>query len=109
MILSDRDIRKQIESGRLVIEPFDPELVQPSSVDLRVDDQFRVFANTRYPYIDVRNPMEDLTEVVKVKPDEAFILHPGEFVSGAPLRESASPTTSSVGSRGRVPSAASAC
>lgn len=85
MILSDRDIRKQIESGRLVIEPFDPELVQPSSVDLRVDDEFRVFANTRYPYIDVRNPMEDLTEAVKVKADEPFILHPGEFVLGSTL------------------------
>jgi dCTP deaminase len=85
LILSDRDIRKQIESGRLVIEPFDPDLVQPSSVDLRVDDEFRVFANTRYPYIDVRNPMEDLTEVVKVKTDEPFILHPGEFVLGSTL------------------------
>lgn len=85
MILSDRDIRKQIESGRLVIDPFDPEMVQPSSVDLRVDDEFRVFANTRYPYIDVRSPMDDLTEVVKVKPEEAFILHPGEFVLGSTL------------------------
>jgi dCTP deaminase len=85
LILSDRDIRKQIDSGRLVIEPFDPDLVQPSSVDLRVDDEFRVFANTRYPYIDVRNPMEDLTEVVKVKADEPFILHPGEFVLGSTL------------------------
>jgi dCTP deaminase len=85
LILSDRDIRKQIESGRLVIEPFDPDLVQPSSVDLRVDDEFRVFANTRYPYIDVRTPMEDLTEVVKVKTDEPFILHPGEFVLGSTL------------------------
>jgi dCTP deaminase len=85
LILSDRDIRKQIESGRLLIEPFDADMVQPSSVDLRVDDTFRVFANTRYPYIDVRSPMEDLTETVKVKPGEAFILHPGEFVLGSTL------------------------
>lgn len=85
MILSDRDIRKQIESGRLVIEPFDPDLVQPSSVDLRVDDEFRVFRNTRYPFIDVRNPMDDLTDVVRVKTGEAFILHPGEFVLGSTL------------------------
>ena len=85
MILSDRDIRKQIESGRLIIEPFDPDMVQPSSVDLRVADEFRVFRNTRYPFIDVRNPMEDLTDPVRVKPDEAFILHPGEFVLGSTL------------------------
>lgn len=85
MILSDRDIRKQIESGRLVIEPFDPDMVQPSSVDLRVDDTFRVFRNTRYPYIDVRSPMKDLTDVVKVPLGEAFILHPGEFVLGSTL------------------------
>lgn len=85
MILSDRDIRKQIESGRLVIEPFDPDMVQPSSVDLRVDDTFRVFRNTRYPYIDVRSPMNDLTDVVKVALGEAFILHPGEFVLGSTL------------------------
>jgi dCTP deaminase len=85
LILSDRDIRKQIEPGRLVIEPFDPDMVQPSSVDLRVADEFRVFRNTRYPFIDVRNPMEDLTDVVRVKPEEAFILHPGEFVLGSTL------------------------
>jgi dCTP deaminase len=85
VILSDRDIRKQIESGRLLIEPFDPDMVQPSSVDLRVDKTFRVFANTRYPYIDVMNPMDDLTEPVEVKEGEAFILHPGEFVLGSTL------------------------
>jgi dCTP deaminase len=91
LILSDRDIRKQIESGRLIIEPFDPEMVQPSSVDLRVADEFRVFRNTRYPFIDVRNPMEDLTDVVRVKSEEAFILHPGEFVLGATLERVALP------------------
>jgi dCTP deaminase len=85
LILSDRDIRKQIESGRLVIEPFDPDMVQPSSVDLRVADEFRVFRNTRYPFIDVRHPMEDLTDAVRVSRDEAFILHPGEFVLGSTL------------------------
>jgi deoxycytidine triphosphate deaminase len=85
VILSDRDIRKQIESGRLVIEPFDPNMIQPSSVDLRVDKTFRIFANTRYPYIDVMQPMDDLTEVVEVKDGEPFILHPGEFVLGSTL------------------------
>jgi dCTP deaminase len=85
LILSDRDIRKQIDSGRLMIEPFDPNMIQPSSVDLRVDRTFRIFANTRYPYIDVKRPMEDLTEVVEVDDEEAFILHPGEFVLGSTL------------------------
>jgi dCTP deaminase len=85
LILSDRDIRKQIESGRLLIEPFDPDMVQPSSVDLRVDKTFRIFANTRYPYIDVMHPMDDLTEVVEVNEGEPFILHPGEFVLGSTL------------------------
>ena len=85
MILSDRDIRAAISSGRIVIDPFDPACVQPSSVDLHVDRQFRVFANSRYPYIDVRKEMPDLTELVEVKPDEAFILHPGEFVLGSTL------------------------
>ncbi len=91
MILSDRDIRVQIESGRVVIDPFDPQCVQPSSVDLHVDSQFRVFANSRYPYIDVHQEQPDLTELVEVKPDEAFILHPGEFVLGSTLERVALP------------------
>ena len=82
MVLSDRSIREEIEAGRIVIEPFDADLVQPSSVDVRVDSRFRVFHNARYPYIDVRQPMEDLTELVEVNGDEPFILHPGEFVLG---------------------------
>lgn len=85
MILSDRDIRAQIDSGRVVIDPFDPACVQPSSVDLHVDSQFRVFANSRYPYIDVRKEMPDLTDLVEVPEDEPFILHPGEFVLGSTL------------------------
>jgi dCTP deaminase len=83
MILSDRTIREAIDAGRIVIDPFDPACVQPSSVDLHVDAQFRVFANSRYPYIDVKEEMPDLTELVEVKPDEPFILHPGEFVLGS--------------------------
>jgi len=85
MILSDGDIRKEIAAGRIGIEPFDETCVQPSSVDLHVDAQFRVFANSRYPYIDVRKEMPDLTELVKVTGDEPFILHPGEFVLGSTL------------------------
>ena len=85
MVLSDRTIRAEIEAGRIVIDPFDERLVQPSSVDVRVDSQFRVFHNARYPYIDVRQPMEDLTELVEIRSDQPFILHPGEFVLGQTL------------------------
>jgi dCTP deaminase len=85
VVLSDRTIRAEIDSGRIVIDPFDPDLIQPSSVDVRVDRQFRVFHNARYPYIDVRKPMDDLTEAVTVPGDRPFILHPGEFVLGQTL------------------------
>ena len=85
MILSDVDIRKELAAGRIEIDPFDEDCVQPSSVDLHVDAQFRVFANSRYPYIDVRREMPDLTELVEVEPEEPFILHPGEFVLGSTL------------------------
>jgi deoxycytidine triphosphate deaminase/intein/homing endonuclease len=87
MILSDRELRAEIESGRLVIEPFDPDAIQPSSIDLRVGHQFRVFANHRYPVIDVRETMSDLTEVVEATEEEPFILHPGEFVLGSTLEK----------------------
>lgn len=83
MILSDRDLVALMASGRLVVEPLGEEAVQPSSIDLRVSNQFRVFANTRYPYIDVRQPMEGLTELVQTEEGEPFILHPGEFVLGS--------------------------
>ncbi|HWC13516.1 MAG TPA: dCTP deaminase [Actinomycetota bacterium] len=85
MILSDRDIRAAIAAGRIGIEPFDEADVQPSSVDLHVDRFFRTFHNARHPFIDVKMPMEDLTEVVEVKEEEAFILHPGEFVLGSTM------------------------
>jgi len=85
MVLSDRSIREEIESGRIVIDPYREDLVQPSSIDLRVDSSYRVFNNSRYPYIDVKQPMEDLTELVTTGEDEAFILHPGEFVLGQTL------------------------
>jgi dCTP deaminase len=87
VVLSDRTIRAEIEAGRIVIEPFDSELIQPSSVDVRVDRRFRVFHNARYPFIDVRQPMEGLTELVEVAENEPFILHPGEFVLGQTLEQ----------------------
>ncbi len=91
MVLSDRTIREQLAEGRLVIDPFDDALVQPSSVDVRVAAQFRVFHNNRQPYIDVRQPSEDLTDLVEIAGDEPFILHPGEFVLGSTLERVAIP------------------
>jgi dCTP deaminase len=85
VILSDRDIRAAIEAGRIVIDPFSPEAIQPSSVDLHVDRRFRVFRNNRYPFIDVRTDQPDLTELVEIDPEQPFILHPGEFVLGSTL------------------------
>jgi dCTP deaminase len=85
VVLSDRTIRAEIEAGRIVIEPYDEDLVQPSSVDVRVDRRFRVFHNARYPYIDVRQRMDGLTELVEPADGEPFILHPGEFVLGQTL------------------------
>jgi dCTP deaminase len=80
MILSDRTILEEIKAGRIVIEPFDEDAVQPSSVDLRVDRYFRVFRNDTTPFIDPKSPQEDLTELVEVPMDSRFILHPGELV-----------------------------
>jgi dCTP deaminase len=87
VVLSDRTIRAEIEAGRIEIDPFDDSRVQPSSVDLRVDRKFRVFHNARHPFIDVRKPMEDLTELVVAEGDRPFILHPGEFVLGQTLEK----------------------
>ena len=85
MVLSDRTIRRLLDEGRIGIEPYAEELLQPSSVDVRVDRLFRVFRNSRYPFIDVKQEMEELTELVEIDADEAFILHPGEFVLGSTL------------------------
>jgi dCTP deaminase len=87
VVLSDRTIRAEIDAGRITIEPFDADLIQPSSVDVRVDRRFRVFHNARYPFIDVRQPMDGLTELVEVGDREPFILHPGEFVLGQTLEQ----------------------
>jgi dCTP deaminase len=85
MVLSDRTIARYLEEGRIQIDPYDRSLLQPSSVDVRVDRFFRVFHNNRYPYIDVREEQEDLTELVEVEDDTPFVLHPGEFVLGSTL------------------------
>ena len=83
MLLSDKDIRAAIEAGRVALEPFDPDMVQPSSVDVRIDRYFRVFENHRYPHIDPSVEQAELTRLVEPDGDEPFILHPGEFVLGS--------------------------
>jgi dCTP deaminase len=84
MIFSDRSIREAIEAGTIQIDPYEPGHVQPSSVDLRVGDGFRIFANHKYSEIDPRSPQEDLTQLVEVG-EGPFMLHPGEFVLGSTL------------------------
>lgn len=83
MLLSDRDIRAEIESGRVQLDPLDMGMVQPSSIDVRLDKFFRLFDNHKYPFIDPAEEQPDLTRGVEVDPGEAFILHPGEFVLGS--------------------------
>jgi deoxycytidine triphosphate deaminase len=85
MILSDRDIRAEIDAGRIVVDPFTPDAIQPSSIDLHVGNRFRVFRNNRTAVIDPRMDQPELTELVEIAGDEPFILHPGEFVLGATL------------------------
>src|SRR3989442_8727507 len=85
MVLSDRTIARLLAEGRIEIDPYDDELLQPSSVDVRVDRYFRVFHNNRYPYIDLKEPQEDLTELVEIEEGGRFMLHPGEFVLGSTL------------------------
>ena len=80
MLLSDRDIRSEIQSGRVAVEPFEEAMIQPSSVDVRLDKFFRVFENHKYSVIDPSIEQSELTREVIAEGDEAFILHPGEFV-----------------------------
>jgi len=82
VVLSDRTIRALIASGRLVIDPFDERAIQPSSVDIRLDRRFRIFRSTRYSHIDPRQEQPDLTELVTIADDEAFVLQPGQFCLG---------------------------
>lgn len=97
VILSDRSLREQLDAGRIVIDPFDDALVQPSSIDVRISHLFRVFRNHTRGIIDVKEDMADLTELVEMPcddhgvGDEAFLLHPGEFVLGSTLERIAVP------------------
>lgn len=83
MLFSDRDIRQEIENERIQLDPFDPAMIQPASVDVRLDRFFRLFDNHKYAHIDPSQDQSELTRLVEVAPDEPFILHPGEFVLGA--------------------------
>ncbi|WP_146841726.1 dCTP deaminase [Cellulomonas composti] len=83
MLLSDRDIRAELESGRVALEPYEPAMIQPSSIDVRLDKWFRLFDNHKYPVIDPAAEQPDLTRLVEVATGDPFVLHPGEFVLGA--------------------------
>ncbi|HEV2780676.1 MAG TPA: dCTP deaminase [Actinophytocola sp.] len=91
MLLSDQDLRKELESGRLRVEPFDPAMLQPSSIDIRLDRYFRVFDNTRYTHIDPQQQQDELTTLIETVGDEPFVLHPGEFVLGSTFEAVALP------------------
>ncbi len=83
MLLSDRDLLDEIDNGRLGLDPFDPTLIQPSSIDVRLDRMFRVFNNSKYTHIDPSIQQDDLTSLVEPKGEDPFVLHPGEFVLGS--------------------------
>jgi dCTP deaminase len=83
MLLSDHDIKAELDSGRVGLDPYEPSMIQPSSVDVRLDRFFRLFDNHKYPFIDPAVDQPELTRLVEMDPDEAFILHPGEFVLGS--------------------------
>ncbi len=85
MLLSDRDIRAELDSGRIGLEPLDREMIQPSSIDVRLDRFFRLFDNHKYPFIDPAEDQPDLTRLIETRTDEPFILHPGEFVRSATI------------------------
>lgn len=84
-VLSDGTIVRLVEEGRIRIDPWERQMVQPASLDLRLGDSFRVFHNHKVTAIDLREPPTNLTEQIKVEPDEPFVIHPGEFCLGRTL------------------------
>lgn len=82
-VLSDRSIREALKAGRIGIEPLDDDAIQPASVDLRLDSAFRIFRSTSRPYVDVQQPVDDLTELVEIAPEEPFVVQPGSFCLGS--------------------------
>jgi len=93
VLLSDQDLQAEIKAGRLRVEPFDPVLIQPSSIDVRLDRWFRVFNNTRYTHIDPAQQQDELTTLVEVPEGEPFVLHPNEFVLASTLEVVTLPDT----------------
>jgi dCTP deaminase len=91
MVLSDRSIKEAIAQGRIIIDPLGDDCVQPSSVDLHIDQFFRVFRNHTQRVIDVHDAQEDLTELIDVGPESPMILHPGEFMLGSTTERIAIP------------------
>ena len=93
MLLSDRDLRAEIDAGSFSLDPFDPTLIQPASIDVRLDRYFRVFNNSKYTHIDPSIQQDELTEMVEVPSGDAFVLHPGEFVLGSTFEAVTLPDT----------------
>ena len=91
MLLSDRDLRAELGAGRLCVDPYEEAMLQPSSIDVRLDRFFRVFDNTRYTHIDPSVRQDELTSLVEANGDEPFVLHPGEFVLGSTFERVALP------------------
>ncbi|GGB30074.1 dCTP deaminase [Flexivirga endophytica] len=83
VLLSDRDIRAQIDAGRVRLDPYDESMIQPSSIDIRMDRYFRLFDNHKYPFIDPAAEQDELTRLIETDENEPFVLHPGEFVLGS--------------------------
>ena len=86
-VLSDRTIKEELAAGRLGVDPLDPEAIQPASVDLRLDRLFRVFRSTARPFVDVREPVDDLTELVEIAEDKPFIIQPASFCLGSTIEK----------------------
>ena len=93
MLLSDRDILAEVDAGQIALDPWDPAMLQPSSIDVRLDRFFRVFENHRYPHIDPAEEQPELTRLIEVGDGEAFVLHPGEFVLGSTWEQVSLPAT----------------
>ena len=110
VLLSDRDIKAELDAGRIGLEPLDPEMVQPSSIDVRLDRYFRLFDNHKYPFIDPAEDQPDLTHLIEVdaRPSRSSCT-PASSCSGRRSSSSRCPTTSPPASRARARSAGSAC
>ena len=91
MVLSDRDIKAELEAGRIVVDPLDVKDVQPASVDVRLGSDFRIFRNSSHTFIDPRNEQQGLAETIVIPEGEAFVLHPGQFALGTTLERVALP------------------